>query len=112
MSRVDHLLNQSVVTVRRDPGPPDRYNQPTMIETRATIGAFVRQIRTDDESGVGVIVTETIEVYFPVTTTVDDLYAIEYDDEHYEVVGRPNRPWNPRLQVSEYVSVLARRVGL
>lgn len=110
--RVDHLLNQPVIIVRRDPSDPDRYNQPTMTETRTEIGAHVRQVRTDDQSGVGVVVTETVEVYFPAGTTIDDLYAVEFDGEHYEVVGRPNRPWNPRLQAHEYVSVLARRVGL
>lgn len=112
MGRVDHLLNQPVVTVRRDPGGLDRYNQPTMFETRATVSAHVVQVRTNDDSGIGVVVTDVIEVYFPAATTVDDLYALEVDGDHYEVTGRPNRPWNPRLQLHEYVSVLAKRVAL
>jgi hypothetical protein len=111
--RPDHLLNDPVTVVRRDPGDPDRYNQPEIIETRTTVGAHVVRIRTHDvPEAIGNVVTDIIDVFLPANTTIDDVYAIEVKGETYEVYGRPAWAWNPRLKANEYVLVRCRNVSL
>jgi len=112
MSRLGHLLTHPITLLEPTSDEQDDYGQPVVVVVEHPASCHYRRIRTDDGSGVGVIVTEDIEVYLDASVEVEPSWGVRLGDATYEVVGQVTPVWNPRTQVAEYRSVVCRRSGL
>ena len=111
MSRIRHLLTHPVTLLEPVSDGEDDYGQPVLTVTEHDTKCHYRRIRTDDQAGVGVIVTEDVELYLDVADEVASNWGVRLNDAVYEVVGEVTPVWNPRTQVAEYRSVICRRSG-
>jgi hypothetical protein len=87
----------------------DVYNQPQVTWVDHPVDCYYRRLYSDDADGVGVVVTETYQMYLPAGTDVADDWEVTLDGQRYAVVGDVHRQWNPRTQSVEYVSITVRQ---
>jgi hypothetical protein len=111
MSRVARLLTRDVTLLEPTSDEVDDYGQPVVTVVEHPTKCHYRRIRTDDQAGVGVIVTEDIEVYLSTDDDVESTWGVRLGEATYEVVGEVTPVWNARTGTAEYRSVICRRSG-
>lgn len=90
----------------------DVWNQPVVTWADHDTVCYYRRLYSDDADGVGVVVTETLAVYLPAGTRVDEDWEVTVGDQRYVVVGDVHHQWNPRTSSDEYVMVTVRKRAL
>lgn len=90
----------------------DAYNQPIAQWADHQVRCYYRRLYSDDADGVGVVVTSTIQLYFPPGTNIDEDWEVTVDNERYVVVGDVFEQWNPRTSAVDHVLVQVRKRSL
>lgn len=109
MSRIVHLLTHPVTLLEPVAEDEDAYGQPTITVTEHETLCHYRRLTTNDGQGVGVIVSEDVQVYLDMADQVASNWGVRLNDAVYEIVGEVTPVWNPRTQQAEYRSVVCRR---
>lgn len=103
---IDRLLTKPVTLILREFGPDeDDWGTPIAHETRVDTTCYVRWRRATDRDEDGTVMSEWWELILPADTPMRSYDAVELDGDQYEVIGRPDREWNPRMQEINHVKL-------
>lgn len=115
---VEALMPHSVTLLRRTPGAPDEYGDPTENVAELATSAELQQVGTREDAGDALQVT-TWRAFLPASAPVEGWNAIRLDSgallglpngSVFELRGEAARVVNPRLAVGDHVEAYLERV--